>query len=412
LSPGDGWHTLLTRVCNREAEVIKSDAHPDQIRRLIERVALYARTDLSEPGHVSGLQISEAYRQIAEMEPVEAVQQVLMQLPGLSTGGAVEDRRFVDESLFEAAQAGTLVELIEHLSSNDRKILRAQPAKRLIELFLKTSSVITALTAQVVLAALREKSALGVVRPALREALRNEDLTCGNLAGDVFMCAAQQPDIHLGQDLPLIKLHGAYFKELELNPDVVAYSKVVLDNCLIDRFELDLKEDQLSRVEFNNTTVGTFACSSTVEQHLKQLGKDFKFLDKVTFDANNHDVLSGQLPKYLKAIITVSRNVFRPNIYGRTKYSFYRAASSLKQSLIDACLDVFLKNRLVYVVGNPNAPTSVWYPNRAQSRRANQLTNATNATSDKVVTELAELAQKEELYKVKGVHKIAGLDDT
>ncbi|TPK10083.1 NACHT domain-containing protein [Mesorhizobium sp. B2-5-7] len=54
LSPGIGWNLLLDRLCARETNVARG-AEPNQIRRLLERIALFARTNVSDPGRVTSL---------------------------------------------------------------------------------------------------------------------------------------------------------------------------------------------------------------------------------------------------------------------------------------------------------------------------------------------------------------------
>ena len=105
VAPGEGWNVLLRRLCERETDVARG-ATPDQIRRVIERIALFARTNLSEPGRVSSLQVAQAYRDVFEMEPEISVQQVLMRLPGLSGGSTAEDRGFIDTSFLMQHKRG------------------------------------------------------------------------------------------------------------------------------------------------------------------------------------------------------------------------------------------------------------------------------------------------------------------
>src|ERR1043165_3142384 len=74
VAPGVGWNHLLDRLSHRETRVAE-DASPSDIRRLVERVALYARTNLTEPGRVTGMQVAQAFRDTLEMEPDQSVQQ-------------------------------------------------------------------------------------------------------------------------------------------------------------------------------------------------------------------------------------------------------------------------------------------------------------------------------------------------
>lgn len=386
--PGEGWHTLLDRLSARETEVAV-DAPPSQIRRLVERVALYARTNVSEPGRVTSLQVAQAYREVAEMEPEASVQQVLMRLPGLSPGGTGEDRGFIDTNFFEAAQAGPLVELIEALGTRDKKVARSDRVKPLVELTRRTNCVISSLSAQVAVAALRHREKLGVLGIALQEAAGHEELKVGNTVGDIFMCALEQPEVGFRKDLGSLQFVGAYFTELEVTDEAIQYARLAFQDCIIDRLELDLPAAELERLRFASTRIGHLSCSSEVADCLNLLGLKESIDHLTLFDATNVDILELQIPKHVKAVRIILRKTFRAQSSGRLKSSFFRGIKPLKKELIERCLAKLHEHELLYVVGNPNSASSVWYPNRAHLKRVSILMDATaRVPGDTIIAEL------------------------
>lgn len=378
---------LLNRLCARETEVAL-EAMPSQIRRVLDRVALYGRTNMENPVRVTSLQLNQAYTEVFGMAPDYSVQQVLMRLPGLSPGGMTEDRGFIDDNFFDAAQAGTLVELIEVLGTRDKTRLRSDDIKPIIALLRTTRSVISSLCAQVVIAELREIKQLGVLGIALQEAIANEEFTSGNTIGDLFMCAIEQPDIGFRNELNSITMNGSYFSEIEITKEPLRHAKsVVFRDCVIDRLELDLDETCSGKISFEKSHVGKLTCSQEVAAQRGALGLSTD-VDQVTlFDSANSDILALPLPKNLKAAKIILRKLFREErVSGRIKGAFFRGIGTLKAPVIEETLTALAKHKIICVVGNSADASSVWYGNRAQATRANMIMYSERA-DDAIVKE-------------------------
>jgi hypothetical protein len=315
VGPGEGWNVLLTRLCERETDVAKG-ATPDQIRRVIERIALFARTNLSEPGRVSSLQVAQAYRDVFEMEPEISVQQVLMRLPGLSSGSTAEDRGFIDTNFFDAAQAGTLVEIIEALGTRNPNSLQTEGVQPILELLQKTRSVVTSLCAQIVVAALKQRETLGLLGIALHHAVINRDSSKGNMLGDVFMCALEQPAIGFREELNDVEFVGAYFPELELNDAIGQALRITFEHCIIDRLEIDLDATRLRRIAFNDTQIGHLSAPRELADELEHIGLGTGVENVEWFDSTNADIFAMNVPRHFKVLKIVLRQLFQRQIAG------------------------------------------------------------------------------------------------
>jgi 8-oxo-dGTP pyrophosphatase MutT (NUDIX family) len=109
-SPAAGWHMLLDRICEREAQ-IEVGLDGALIRRIIERLASRARRTSSGRGPLRFDDLTDAFREVCGYQADEGSRVVLDRLPGLGvTGDDSMDqglpREFVDTDLADAARAG------------------------------------------------------------------------------------------------------------------------------------------------------------------------------------------------------------------------------------------------------------------------------------------------------------------
>ncbi|MBK5959084.1 hypothetical protein CCR97_12815 [Rhodoplanes elegans] len=388
LSPGDGWNLLLNRLCARETRVAKG-AEPRQIRRLLERIALLARTNISDPGRITSLHVADAYRDVMEMEPDISVQQVLMRFPGLTAGHANEERGFIDNAIFEAAQAGTIVEAIRALATNSDNYINSEAIFRMLRLLTKTRSGASQLTARVVVSALRMDGQSGQLSAAIKALMNNNNLSNGNLLADLLVCAALEPEVLLRKEIKKIQIHVAAFQELEITPELTSIAQLLFEDCIFDVLNISLDSSQIERLEFSKCRVKELSCSADVAQRLTKCGlRDDQIEIKTLIDATNSDIMATSLPEWFKVLKIILRKLFNQPGSGRKKTSFYRGVHGINNELIDKCLNALLRHNLVYVTGTPHSDASVWHPNRAASKRASFLVDTINIPDDVLVQEI------------------------
>ncbi|MEZ0018038.1 NACHT domain-containing protein [Sinorhizobium fredii] len=388
LSPGNGWNILLDRLCARETNVAKG-AEPGQIRRLLERIALFARTNISDPGRITSLHVADAYRDVMLMEPDISVQQVLMRFPGLTTGHANEERSFIDNTIFEAAQAGTLVEAIIALASKSEAFLRSDPVVRLLGPFSKTRSSISPLTAQVVVSSLRKENRLGLLSIAIAEVMDDKALAKGNLLADLLICASLDPNVLLRKEVKKLKITAAVVQELEITPELVADHYLEFEDCIFDVLEISVDSDLVEKVEFRRCRVKELSCSHDASKCLASIGlQEQEIESKKILDGTNSDILTMAIPDAFKVLKIVLRKLFYQAGSGRKKSAFYRGMGGIDPDLIQNCLSTLQRHGLVYVVGTPQSDASVWHPNRLHSKRASFLVDTISIPDDAVLKEL------------------------
>ena len=383
-TPGDGWNSLLEKLSARETKIARG-AQPGQIRRLVERVALYARTNVAEVGKVTSLQVAQAFRDVFEMEPDLSVQQILMRLPGLTAGRSNEDRSFIDQSFFAAAQAGTLIEAISLLATRNRTFIRSESSRRLLEPLRETRSSISDLTAEVVISALRNTERLGELGVALVEASGDDELSKGNLLADLFQCALLEPEICLRDDLRLIPIRSSLIPSLEIDGKAASRTRLAFEDSVIEQLDLSLDMEFIGNVRFDRARVGVLSCSSALSLtfHMTGLRKD-QVTEIVLADATNADVLHLNIPEKLKVLKICLRKLFRQPGSGRKRASFFRGIGDIDHELVDECLANLLRHKIVYLSGRDRSDSAVLHPNRAHTKRANFLID-TSAIPDDVL---------------------------
>jgi len=268
----------------------------------------------------------------------------------------------------------------------DPSVLRTDRVRSIIQLSRKTHSAITSLTAQVAVATLMQRGELGLLGVALKHALTVPEINDGNTLGDFFMCALERPDIGFRLEVNSITFRNVVFPELEVTGDAANQRQISFEDCVIDNLELSLDDALLQNVSFIRTEVGQLTCSRKAEACLEAIGIATSVQRIVTFDATNEDILSLNITKHSKALKIILRSLFRQHGSGRSKKTFFRGIEGLKHDSIERCLSSILKHRLAYVVGDPNSLSSVWYANKAHSKRANLLID-TSATSGDIVLE-------------------------
>jgi hypothetical protein len=380
-SPGDGWNSLLNKLSSRETNVAKG-AEPVQIRRLVERVALYARTNIAAEARATSLHIAQAFRDVFNMEPDLSVQQVLMRLPGLTAGHTNEDRSFIDRAIYEAAQAGSLVDAIEFLATRNKEFLKSDHCRKTIQLLKETRTAISTLTAEVVIAMLRERNALALLGIALLEVSSEFELRNGNLAADLLVCAMQEPSIALQHGLRSIAIRSALIPNLEVCKDSIQKVRLSFEDCVIETLELSVEPEELHSVAFVNCRFGTVDCQKSIVDELQTIGVT-KIENTINvIDATNADILAMNIPDQFKITKIVLRKLFKQAGAGRKKAAFFRGIGDLDTELVDKCLSSLLSHKLVYVVGSPRSDSSVWHPNRAHANRANFLIDTLSLPDD------------------------------
>lgn len=103
---GQLWYNMFDQLAKRESHGIDS-VTKDNVKDLISQVAVACRASGGVTGAITIDSISKAFSEVCHRKPDEEAMQLMLRLPGLSAdtpyGSGSEYRRFIDESLAEAA---------------------------------------------------------------------------------------------------------------------------------------------------------------------------------------------------------------------------------------------------------------------------------------------------------------------
>jgi len=112
-TPAIGWHELLDRIADREAE-IEAGIDRTAVRRIIERVATLARRSVDGLGPVPADSLVDAFKSICGYPPDDRGAVLIQRLPGLGTASQEDGSRvFIDADYAEAACSGDVFAYIE-----------------------------------------------------------------------------------------------------------------------------------------------------------------------------------------------------------------------------------------------------------------------------------------------------------
>lgn len=134
----DAWHRLFSQIAQRESERIPSIT-ADNVMRLIARVATLGRDKDKGLGPISLSDMQSAFLDVCNYEPEQEGLQLLQRLPGLrpepspfdptsgNVGSEGEYRRFIDQSLADAAFGFDLADYVANPYNTSHPLTKSGP---------------------------------------------------------------------------------------------------------------------------------------------------------------------------------------------------------------------------------------------------------------------------------------------
>lgn len=113
-APSRAWDTIVTRTCEREAD-IHDYLDASSVRRILEALASAARSTPTGLGPISERDVFDAFRRVTDQDADEAARPLLMRLPGLSARDQIEGgRSFLDDQMLDVLRAGDVIRFAEN----------------------------------------------------------------------------------------------------------------------------------------------------------------------------------------------------------------------------------------------------------------------------------------------------------
>jgi len=310
IDEAEGWNHLLDMIAGREAS---QDARlePSQVRELLERLATLARATVDGFGNLDVTVIQQAFQATAGFAPDEGSAQLLLRLPGLAPSSREDGtRRFVDQSLANAAKAGDVYRFVQH------------PYGDAVDLFSGAVSGIGDLGKSVLARLLESVNVTGsqIVR-AIESASSSNDsqqICCelvyaftklgatSDLSTTVTINSVTEDNLYLSDgdaSLRGFKFVGSLFNNIDIEEGYKSADLPSLEDCIV------------------GTLSGIVSRTALPPQFVRTEVTDLA--DEVT---TNAQLFAASLPEPQKVLVSVLRKLFLQGGAGRQESAFYRGA--------------------------------------------------------------------------------------
>jgi hypothetical protein len=373
--PALGWHRLLDRIAEREAE-IEAGLDPDTVRQLIERLASVARSSVDGLGPLTSGQIKEAFNTVCGYPPDDRGIVLLQRLPGLAVHSPEDGtRRFLDQDFAQVASAGGVYSFLldPYNYPTDSSTWQCGLEQLGIEVLAHRCHLVDESEKRLSSAAQAASKTQdqGVL---LSDILRTIHCLGFQYGGPpLFVKNALVPDLTLDNpsaDLSLVEFQDVLIASLELAPEM-----------FIARLPRFVRCDIL-------TVVGrTGAADMPVDKFLECRYDEF-----VETGATTDSILQMDLPMGGKVLLTILRKIYTQRGRGRRESALYRGLDHRAQRLVADVLDLMKKEG--FVIPAKVGGQVVWLPTRSPGTRvrALKILSAPHVSNDTLFQACASLA--------------------
>lgn len=373
-SPAIGWDLLLTRVCEREAQ-IDVGLDGSSIRRIVERLASRARRTTSGRGPLRFDDLSEAFREVCGYQPDEGSRVILDRLPGLGVGLAVEDdsadlpREFLDEDLADTARSGDVYAFatspnhpgIAGTDLRDWDFLLEELGidvviHRMSEVGLSASQAATALEL-----ATRDHSGSGLVADLLRVVLA--------MGGSVSKLAPEVNDFVI----PTLRI-GAGSNA----------GGTTIRDCIIQRIEFEEGYSSHGVPKFVRVNIESIEGAAGAQDLPGDRFIDCDFGEFVDSASTTSAILDLHLPDKAKVRLTILKKIYVQRGRGRKESALVRGLDPKLRQLVAPSLMLLQSEGLI--MSARSGHQTVWVPVKTSQRRVLQLLASPMSSADSVLS--------------------------
>jgi hypothetical protein len=310
IDPAEGWDHLISRICEREADIQKG-LYPDYIRQLLERIATKARYSVSILSPISQSDISLAFKEVFGREPDQNSVGMLMRLPGLvAAENQRDDRRFVDADMANVCAAGDVYNYLINAAGSQAEPFA--PCRSNID-----ELAVDFILSKVVRSGLNE----GTVWAACEHLSRMPGL--GTLKGDALAILSQTS---VSEKDRWTIVDDAHAGRIDLRSSPAVFKKIRLSQAVIERVETDSANlDGLPH--FSGCIIGTVS-GPAAEGKLDKWFGDSEVAVYERSELTNDAILDLDIPRGLKVGLTALRKLYLQPGGGRQENSFYRGISA------------------------------------------------------------------------------------
>ena len=362
ISPARGWDHLLTLICEREASIeVGIDA--STVRRILERLATYARNGTDGLGPLSQSAIVSTFKEIAGYDPDDRGMILLQRLPGLGVHEPDDgSRRFIDTTLVDVARAGDVKNFIQHPYD-----ISFKPADWNFTMD-ETGIEVCALQFK------DNKKATGLINRSFELAIsQNWDI----LASDIFRVLLSLNYEYRGVNATIENVFINYLYLGKMEQD---YSSIHFRNCYFRQLELGETDDnRLPR--FEQCYFGEIIGRVSIHDLPKAFDRNTCVIEKFDQDpATTKAILELSLPLRTRVLLTILKKLYLQRGRGRRENALIRGLDHREREIVPELLSILQNQGLAYKTqagGN-----TIWLPAREYQGRIRKLLSSPNTSND------------------------------
>lgn len=373
LSPASGWDTLLTKISEREA-LLEGGVDPDAIRRLIEEVAILARSANDGLGQIAPREIVDAFVRVCGYEPDDRGAVLLQRLPGLGAHQTEDGARvFVDRDFANAAAGSATAYYVSSpytvgWDSSEWQYALSPLGLEVAALRLSTLSLGEGQVTAAIEAAIR-KGGRDVLTADLVSLMGSEDYAIPRDILIQHVWILEMPFYLFDGDLGRVTLRNCVVGELEIPSGPNRKHLPRFESCEIATINGCSREAALPDHRFIDCSIAEFEPEAKTTDALMELG----------------------IPVPVRVGLTILKKLFRQSGAGRREGSLYRGLDQEAQRFVPSVLDVL--RRYDFVVPTKQGSNTVWLPTKlgGAGQRAQRLLDDPQGSKDPVLTPLRKL---------------------
>lgn len=365
IDPAEGWDDLLTRICEREANIeVGIDA--GTVRAIIERLATHARVGVDGLGPLMPQRIIDTFTQVVGYEPDERGMLLLQRLPGLGVNEPEDgSRRFIDPALVDAARAGDVCRFA--INPFGQAELDASNWSACLDQL--GIAICTRYFSKVV-------KAEGVVSTAI-------DVAINRKGWNELGCDLVRILINLDKDYSesSVRIENIFVNYLYLPASSKKWLGISFVDCYFGTIEIDTEVEEDSLPRFRECLIRTvLGRVSTTDLPRLAFEPDCvieSFDDNV---ATTAAILELSLPLKTKVLLTVIKKLYVQRGSGRKESALVRGLDHRSRALVPEVLEHLQSKGIAYKIRG--AGGNVWLPVRSQQGRIMKIVSSPTSSSD------------------------------
>lgn len=360
VSPVDGWDYLLSTVCEREVRQIPgAPVEASNLRRLLEKIATFARGFEGGRGPIPVERISATYEEAFGQVPDARTQTLLLRLPGLATVPGQENaREFLDDDFADACRVGDALAYLAHPFVEVSGFQSAEIEAGAITLE-ALSRMASGMSPKQVSIAIEQasSSSFGIIAVDLIKAslhARQPYTGSGVTVADSYVT-----DLEVFSDTDCSKVDFAdcWFEHVSIYPDgdVIDASRLpTFRNCHIESISGIQGEGELPQSRFlQGTTIDRFT----------------------GFGQSNAEILtSDDMPLSVAVLLTILKKTFFQAGGGRQEAALYRGLDHRAKAYVPGVVE--LMQRHGFIEASKRAGPTLWIGVKAKLAEARAIRDA------------------------------------